>query len=128
MPSERFAVTEVSLTNRSRLTNGTRLLEGIDGRSAPARRFRDLVRSYSRDLGGVEGLTPAELTLVRQAAALTMRAEELQGAIVRGETIDPDELIRIASASRRTFAGIRKRAPKMKTLSEHLAAKRRAVA
>src|SRR5258705_8679403 len=35
--------------NRSRVTNGTRLLQGIDGRSASARRFRDLVRAYEAE-------------------------------------------------------------------------------
>jgi hypothetical protein len=34
---------------RSRTTNGAQLLIGIDGRSAQARRFRDILRGYQRE-------------------------------------------------------------------------------
>jgi len=38
-------IASISTFNRSRVSNGTLLLQGIDGRSASARRFRDLIRS-----------------------------------------------------------------------------------
>ena len=37
---------------RSRVTNHRDLLPGLDGRSASARRYRDLVNSYIADMGG----------------------------------------------------------------------------
>lgn len=114
---------------RSAATNARSFLAGIDGRSTRARRFRDLMSSFAAGLGGIDALSESELALVRQAASVTMRAEELQSAIARGEAVDPDELIRLSNTSRRLLSGLKRReAPKTKTLSEHLAAKRSAAA
>jgi hypothetical protein len=112
-----------SLTNRSRVTNGTRVLEGVDGRSPSARRFRDLLDSFAHDLGGLEHLSEADRSLVKQAASLTIRAEQLQVAIVRGEPVDPDELIRLTNTARRTLAGIRRKEQPKPTLGDYLATK-----
>src|SRR5215217_6914580 len=113
-----------SLTNRSRVTNGTRLLEGVDGRSPTARRYKDLIDSFSADLGGAAVLTEADRALVKQAASLTIRAEQLQASIIRGEPVDPDELIRLMNTARRTLAGIKPRP----TMADYLAKRRGAVA
>jgi hypothetical protein len=88
---------------RIRLTKG--LLQGVDGRTVGAVRFKRLVNSISADLGGMAALSEAERGLVRQAASLIMRAEQLQSAIARGEQVDPDELIRLTNTVRRTLAG-----------------------
>ena len=45
----RKQITSISTTNRSCVTNGTRLLTGIDGRGAIARRFRDILRGPPRE-------------------------------------------------------------------------------
>ena len=58
-----------STTNRSAVTNGSKLLVGIDGRSPTARRFRDLVEAYSAEIGG-------ELTQFEKA----MLVAKLKGA------------------------------------------------
>jgi hypothetical protein len=89
--SARNSIAAVRPTNRSAISNRSRLLPGIDGRSATARRFRDICISY--ETGNV---TEVERDLVRQAAGLTLRAEQLQAAIVRGEAVDNDELIRLS--------------------------------
>jgi hypothetical protein len=68
-------------TARSAVTNGKTFV-GVDGRSRHARRYYDLIADLARDLGG--NLSTAEMAIVRQAAALTVRAEELQAAICRG--------------------------------------------
>ena len=94
---------------RSRVTNGSKLLTGIDGRSATARRFRDLIADYAREHGGNAALSTAELGMVRQAAAITLRAEQLQAAIVRGEPVLADELIRLSSEARRILSSLRRR-------------------
>jgi hypothetical protein len=106
---------------RSAISNGSRVLNGVDGRSASARRFKDLIANFSRDLGGLEHLTEAEHALVRQAASLTLRAEQLQAAVVRGEPIDPDELIRLTSEARRCLSSVRKREKPKPQLSDYLA-------
>jgi hypothetical protein len=70
-------------TSRSKVSNGTRLLQNVDGRSSSARRFRDLVNAFEEEVGGP--LSEVERGLIRQAAALTFKAEELQSALVKGE-------------------------------------------
>lgn len=110
-------------TTRSAVSNGTRLLEGVDGRSSPARRFRDLIQSFARDLGGFSRLTEAERALVRQAASLTLRAEQLQAAVVRGEPVDADTLIRLSGEARRLLSSIPKREAPKPALQDYLAGK-----
>jgi hypothetical protein len=94
-------------TTRSQISNGTRLLHNVDGRSASARRFRDLVMAYEVEIGGT--LSELERGLVRQAAALSLRSEQLQESIVRGEPVDSDTLIRLSGEARRILASLRKR-------------------
>jgi hypothetical protein len=60
----RKPIASISTFNRSRVSNGTLLLQGIDGRSAPARRFRDLIHSYLEDFDVV---SEADETLIRTA-------------------------------------------------------------
>jgi hypothetical protein len=98
-----------SKTNRSAVSNRSRLLPGVDGRSSNARRFRDICAAYEAEAGG--NVTEVERDLIR-AAGLTLRAEQLQGAIVRGEAVDNDELIRLSSTAKRLLAGIRAKAAK----------------
>jgi hypothetical protein len=72
------------------------------------RRFNTLVHQYARELGFDErSLLTAECELIRQAAALALRAEQLQAGIVRGALIDPDELIRLSSEARRVLRSIK---------------------
>jgi hypothetical protein len=95
-----------SPTNRAKITNGSRLLPGTDGRSASARRYRDLIADFGRDLGAFESLSTAELAMVRQAAALVVKVEQLQVGIVNGDVIDTDELVRLMNASTRILLAL----------------------
>jgi hypothetical protein len=109
-------------TARSAVTNG-KALPGVDGRSRYARRYYDLCADLAHDLGG--GLSTAEMSIVRQAAALTVKSEELQAAIVKGEPISTDDAVRLANASARLLAALRtkRRQPAGPTLAEYLARK-----
>lgn len=98
-------------SSRSAITNLKRLHDGVDGKSAGARRFKDLIRSLSADFDGFEKLGEGDRALVRQAATLTMEAERMQAASVRGEAIDDDVLIRVTSTLRRVLSSIRARVP-----------------
>jgi hypothetical protein len=69
MPTERTADATRPQTLRARVTNGTKLLEGVDGRRATAR------------LG--DDLSPAEHLLVRLAATTFLRVETLQAAVAK---------------------------------------------
>jgi hypothetical protein len=116
-------------SRRCAVSNGSRVLTGVDGRSATARRFKDLIENFARDLGGIESLTEAEHSLVRQAAGLTIEAERLQTQIVKGELTDTDRLIRLTNTARRILQGIRKREkPKQPTLADYLARRREVAA
>jgi hypothetical protein len=63
--------------HRSAVSNGTRLfcVDGLDGRSQTARRFRDLVETIGSDLGGHERLSEGQKQLARRAATLSIMAE-----------------------------------------------------
>jgi 2C-methyl-D-erythritol 2,4-cyclodiphosphate synthase len=88
-------------TTRDKVSNG-RLFQSLDLRSAGARRFKVLVDAYSAELGGE--LSEAERSLVRQAAALQIQGEKMQEQIVQGLPIDPDQLIRVSSTSKRLLS------------------------
>ena len=107
---------------RSAMSNGSKLITGADGRSREARRYRDLWADLTRDLGG--NLSTADMALVRQAAALTLQAELLQAAIVRGEPVDAGELIRLSGEVRRVLRSLRRSQPEARlvSLEEHLRA------
>ena len=118
-------IAERSPTVRSRVTDGRKLVAGLDGRSGPARRYRDLCMSLADDLGGAAGLTEAQRALVRQAAAMIVQSEILQGAVLRGELIDVEQLTRLANAATRILSRLgvkRERRDPTPTLHEYLAA------
>jgi hypothetical protein len=81
--------------HRIRRTAGGIQLPRIDGRTVSARRYRDLVIAYEAEVGGV--LSESERATIQQAAALTLRAEELQADLVLGKPIDNDLLVRLTN-------------------------------
>lgn len=115
-------------TTRSAVTNGSRLhAKGIDGRTRDARRFRDLVASFSESLGGESALSEAERALVRNAAGLAVKAERLQAAIVKGEDVDAEQLTRLSNCVSRVLGQLgvkRVRRDQTPSLAEYLAEKR----
>jgi hypothetical protein len=95
---------------RSRVTNGSKLVVGLDGRSAEARRYRDLAMSFADDLGGADKLTEAQRTLIAQAATLQVQSERVQATVLRGEVVNVEQLTRLANATSRilTQLGLRR--------------------
>jgi hypothetical protein len=89
-----------------KVSNGRLLSKAVDMRSAAGRRFRHLVQSHIEDLGGAEHLTEADLGLIKQSVALQLQAERMQEDIVNGRAIDPDQLIRVSSTSKRMLETI----------------------
>lgn len=87
MASRHRKVSGQSKSTSSKVTNGSALfLPGVDGRSAVARRTRDIFDAICRDLGG--DLTEAQTQLVRRATWLSIACEELELKGVQGERID----------------------------------------
>lgn len=115
-------VTGISTTNRSRVSNGSKLLPGIDGRSPQARRFRDLILGYTAEF---EAANEFDKALIRQAAFLVIKAEDLQAKQLRGEDVDSDEVIRLTGQLRRVLVSLRRRAeagePIAPSVSDHWA-------
>jgi hypothetical protein len=98
---------------RQRATAGGIQLPRLDGRTVSARRYRDLVIAFEAEVG-VGSLTESEKSLIRQAAALTLRAEELQSALVLGADIDTDLLVRLSGTAKRILGSIGAKADKNK--------------
>ena len=113
-------------TTRAAVSNGSRLhAKGIDGRTRDARRFRDLVASFSENLGGEADLSEADKALVRNAAALAVKAERMQAAIVKGEDVDLEGLTRLSNCVSRVLSQLgvkRERRDTTPSLAEYLAA------
>jgi hypothetical protein len=131
MPMKRLreAVAMSLPTSRSKISNGTRLLANVDGRSSSARRFRDLVAAFEKEIGGAQN--EIERGMIRQAAALTLKAEILQADLVNGAAVDSDALIRLTGTSKRILSDLRERAVKHKakpklTLADHIAKRQEA--
>jgi hypothetical protein len=74
---------------RSRVTNGKDLLPGIDGRSAVARRYQDLIASLTSDAGGEGQLSKARRQLIRRFAALAVLAESIEARLAMGRDRGP---------------------------------------
>ena len=99
---------------RSAITNGT-LLPGIDGRSAYARRLRDVMAAHLADLGGPDMVSAAEASIIRRAAILTVELEILECNHFAVQETDPIVLeiyARVSSSLRRLLeaVGLQRRA------------------
>jgi hypothetical protein len=93
---------------RPRHTQDGTPLPRIDQRTISAMRYRTLLDSYGAELGG--RLTEPEKALVQQIAAMQLRIEQLQAAIVEGRDVDADHIIRLSSEHRRLLTSLRGKA------------------
>lgn len=88
LPGVRAHTAPRAAAARSAVANGTKLhIEGVDGRTALARRYRDLVGMITRDLGGEE---PAQTKqqLIRRAASLSVWCEQQEAKMAGGEDVE----------------------------------------
>ena len=60
----------------------------VDGRTAVAKRFRDVLSEITSDLGGSDTLSEGQRQLARRAAMLSVEAERMEAASVAGEAFD----------------------------------------
>jgi hypothetical protein len=94
---------------RSRITNGSALLPGVDGRSPWVRRAKDVIAAHLSDLGGEDNTSAAERSIVRRASVLTVELERLEAKFaLAGEAsaTDLDLYQRTAGNLRRLFEAI----------------------
>src|ERR1700730_13089884 len=78
--------------HRSAVSNGTKLfcVDGLDGRSQTARRFRDLVEGMGNDLGGSDRLSEGQRQLIRRAATLSIMSESVEADFIRNLAFDSE--------------------------------------
>jgi hypothetical protein len=91
-PPGRPAIAPRKDPQRSRITNGSALLPGIDGRSPWVRRCKDVIAAHLSDLGGIENTSAAERSIVRRAAVLTTELERLEARFATAGEASADDL------------------------------------
>jgi hypothetical protein len=77
---------------RSRVTNGSALLPGVDGRGAWVRRAKDLFTLHLADLGGEDNVSEAERALLRRAVTLTVELERREAMFAQVGAADDQAL------------------------------------
>ena len=94
---------------RSRVTNGSASLPGVDGRSVTARRYRDLVEALT--LEQPAPMTEATRLQIRAAASMQVHVEDLTARMARGETVPAEEMTRAANGAIRALSSLNRRQP-----------------
>jgi len=100
---DKGAAKPVGRRARSQATSGRRVFVDGDGNSRWARRYRDLIAAHCQDLGGIDLLSEAKLSLIRRASAIELELEQMEGKLSMGGEIDLDVFTRSASHLRRLF-------------------------
>lgn len=77
---------------RTRVSNGSELLPGVDGRSVWIRRCRELLEMHLVDLAGEENTSTAERSIIRRASVLTVELEQLECKFATAGRADPNDL------------------------------------
>jgi hypothetical protein len=96
-------------SGRSRITNGSKLLLGIDGRSPLVRRCKDVLAAHLSDLGGADNTSAAERSIIRRAAVLTTELERLEvkfASAGEASTEDLDTYSRVSANLRRLLEAV----------------------
>lgn len=91
---------------RSRVGNGSAVLAGVDGRSAGARRYREMLAQLTQDLADDGPITEARMILARRAALLSIWCECAEAKMANGEAVDISEFTAAANALRRILTDI----------------------
>ena len=79
-------------------------LPGVDGRSAWSRRRRDLIASFTAELGRPP--RERDKVLIANAASLIVRCEQLHVQIANGSTVDDNDLIRLSNVAARLLTAL----------------------
>ncbi len=102
-PADSAPVASMPQTARSRISNGSAILDGIDGRSREARRFRDVLAEIVSDLGGHNGLSEGQRQLARRCAMLAVECEKIEALGVAGKAIDLEQYGQLTDRIGRCF-------------------------
>ena len=119
----RKTIAQKSPSQRSAVANGTRLfIDRVDGRTAAARRFRDILAEMLVDLGGSDRLSEIQRQLVRRFASLSVEAEILEMSIAQGKPLDLQAYSVIVSALSRlaSLLGLERRMKEVQPIDNYL--------
>jgi hypothetical protein len=109
---------------RSRVTNGTELLPDIDGRSAMARRYRDVMQQLTSDAGGDP--SGAQQAIIRRACSLIVVCEQAEAELLAGVKLNVAEFVTATNSLRRLLQDLgleRKAKDVTPTLASYIASK-----
>ena len=120
--SDATATSPVTTQTRGKMRLLT--LDHIDGRTAAAKRARDLMESIEQDLGGADRLSEGSRQLVQRAAVLGTFIESCEASWLSGETVELADYLAAINSQRRVLQtiGLERRARDVNelTLSEYL--------
>ncbi|WP_121093391.1 hypothetical protein [Roseinatronobacter ekhonensis] len=88
----------------TRRGNGAIALQGVDGRSTMARRFREITAGIESDLGG--DLTEAQKHITARAATLACWCEERETELAQGQDFDALQYSTVSNALRRLLSDL----------------------
>jgi hypothetical protein len=98
----------------------------VDGRSAEAKRVQRLMAQFVAELGGLSAVSPTRMLKIRRASELTVTAEQMRAAALRGEQVDPLALVRLENLAGRAVAALnldKHSGPPVLTLQQYLSQK-----
>ena len=108
------------------MSRKSKRFEKVDLREAWSRRHKELVESFVRDYGDLPDI---DMALIDLAATVTLECEKMKVRQLAGETINPDEMVRLANSVTRMRKDLNdrslalKRAAAPKTYQERIAAR-----
>jgi hypothetical protein len=95
---------------RSAISNGSKIFEDVDHRSAWVRRYRDLLWAHEADAGGGINLSGGQRSIIRRATMLELQLELMDSRFAgNGGAATPAQLEtyqRVANTLRRLFEGL----------------------
>jgi hypothetical protein len=91
---------------RKRYRRDVRVISDLDGRTAPARRARDLVARLQSDLGAGGGLSAAQTELVTRCALLSILAGDCEVKVLRNQPIDVHAYVALVNCQRRVLQAL----------------------
>ena len=109
-PTDNRPVADSKKSGRSRISNGSALLPGVDGRSAWVRRCKDLISEFTNvHLAGADNCSPAERAIVRRVSVLIVELERLESKFAVANEASSEQLLlygRTANTLRRLLQSL----------------------
>lgn len=109
---------------RTRVGNGSAVLDGVDGRSVVFRRYREILAQLTSDMGGDP--SEAQQQIARRAAMLAIWCEGEDTKAAKGQAIDIGAYTTASNSLRRLLEsiGLERRARNVTpTIKEYMARK-----